>query len=340
MIIVLNPGAKEEHIDRISEHLHKLDLRIHKSQGEDHMILGVIGDISRVDIEKIKGFDGVNKVIRISESYKQCSRTFKPTNTVVHVGNIPFGGKEIAVIAGPCSVENEKMVYKLSREISRYGAHVLRGGAFKPRSSPYTFQGLGETGLRYLQEAAHASGIPCVSEIMAISDIEHFCTYVDAIQVGARNMQNFSLLKALGNVKKPVILKRGISATVEEWLNAAEYIVNGGNPDVILCERGIRTFENSTRYTLDLSSVPVIKKLSHLPVIVDPSHAMGNRDLVISMARAAVAAGADGIMVEVHDNPNNALSDGPQSLYPKQFNHLMKELHIISQVIGRGLLKK
>ncbi|HBY18164.1 MAG: Phospho-2-dehydro-3-deoxyheptonate aldolase [Marinimicrobia bacterium 46_47] len=340
MIIVMNPGVKEAQIEQISEHLHKLDLKIHKSQGEDHMILGVIGDISRVDIEKVKGFEGVNKVIRISESYKQCSRTFKPTNTIVHVGKVPFGGREIAVIAGPCSVENEKMVHKLSREIKRYGAHVLRGGAYKPRSSPYTFQGLGEEGLKYLQEAAFASGIPCVSEVMAISDIDLFCRYVDALQVGARNMQNYSLLKALGTVNKPVILKRGISATVEEWLNAAEYIVNGGNSQVILCERGIRTFENSTRFTLDLSSVPVVKKLSHLPIIVDPSHAMGNRDLVVPMARAAVAAGADGIMVEVHDDPNNALSDGPQSLYPKQFNQLMKELYIISQVIGRGVLKK
>lgn len=340
MIIVLNPHVKEEHIERISDYLHKLDLKIHTSQGEEQTILGVIGDISCVDIEKIKGFEGVNKVIRISESYKQCSRTFNPTDTIVSIGNVPFGGKDIAIIAGPCSVENEKMIHKLAREVKRYGAHVLRGGAFKPRSSPYTFQGLGETGLKYLRDAAFSAGIPSVSEIMTIGDIDLFYNYVDALQVGARNMQNYSLLKALGTIDKPIILKRGMSATIEEWLNAAEYIVTGGNQRVILCERGIRTYETSTRFTLDLSSVPVIKKLSHLPIIVDPSHAMGNRDLVISMARAAVAAGADGIMVEVHDDPNNALSDGPQSLYPKQFNQLMKELHIISQVIGRGVIKQ
>lgn len=340
MIIVLNPHVKEEHIERISDYLHKLNLKIHTSQGEEQTILGVIGDISCVDIEKIKGFEGVNKVIRISESYKQCSRTFNPTDTIVSIGNVPFGGKDIAIIAGPCSVENEKMIHKLAREVKRYGAHVLRGGAFKPRSSPYTFQGLGETGLKYLRDAAFSAGIPSVSEIMTIGDIDLFYNYVDALQVGARNMQNYSLLKALGTIDKPIILKRGMSATIEEWLNAAEYIVTGGNQRVILCERGIRTYETSTRFTLDLSSVPVIKKLSHLPIIVDPSHAMGNRDLVISMARAAVAAGADGIMVEVHDDPNNALSDGPQSLYPKQFNQLMKELHIISQVIGRGVIKQ
>ncbi|HDT12186.1 MAG TPA: 3-deoxy-7-phosphoheptulonate synthase [Candidatus Marinimicrobia bacterium] len=340
MIIVLTPNCKEEHIDRISEHLHKLDLKIHKSRGEDHMILGVIGDITRVDIDKIKGFDGVANIIRISESYKQCSRSFHPSDSIIHVGNVPFGGKEIAVIAGPCSVENEKMIKKLSHELTKSGAHALRGGAFKPRSSPYAFQGLEKEGLKYLKEASLAVGVPCISEIMAISDIDLFCEYVDAIQVGARNMQNFSLLKALGTSSKPIILKRGISATVEEWLNAAEYIVNGGNSNVILCERGIRTFESSTRFTLDLSSVPVIKKLSHLPIIVDPSHAMGKRDLVLSMARAAVAAGADGIMVEVHDDPNNALSDGPQSLYPKQFKQLMKEIQVISQVVGRGLLRQ
>ncbi|MDD5582084.1 MAG: 3-deoxy-7-phosphoheptulonate synthase [Candidatus Marinimicrobia bacterium] len=340
MIIVLNPHVKEEHIERISDYLHKLNLKIHTSQGEEQTILGVIGDISCVDIEKIKGFEGVNKVIRISESYKQCSRTFNPTDTIVSIGNVPFGGKDIAIIAGPCSVENEKMIHKLAMEVKRYGAHVLRGGAFKPRSSPYTFQGLGETGLKYLRDAAFSAGIPSVSEIMTIGDIDLFYNYVDALQVGARNMQNYSLLKALGTIDKPIILKRGMSATIEEWLNAAEYIVTGGNQRVILCERGIRTYETSTRFTLDLSSVPVIKKLSHLPIIVDPSHAMGNRDLVISMARAAVAAGADGIMVEVHDDPNNALSDGPQSLYPKQFNQLMKELHIISQVIGRGVIKQ
>jgi 3-deoxy-7-phosphoheptulonate synthase len=268
-----------------------------------------------------------------------CSRAFHPRNSKVKVGNITIGGNELAVMAGPCSIENKNMLDSISKKIVQHGGNCIRGGAFKPRSSPYTFQGLGEEGLIYLREAGDKYGAPVVSEIMAISDIPLFEKYVDIIQIGARNMQNFALLKELALVDKPILLKRGISATIEEWLNSAEYLASKGNQKIILCERGIRTFERSTRFTLDLSSVPVIKKKSHLPIIVDPSHPMGQRDLVIPMARAAIAAGADGIMVEVHNEPEEALSDGAQSLYPKQFYDLMKEIEIIASALGKSIAK-
>ncbi len=337
MIVIFENNAKQKDIQKVKNYLKQNNFRLNGSQGKDHFVLGIIGNVNKLNIDRLKEFDGVENAIRISESYKRCSRTFKPTDTIVKAGNIPIGGKDIVIIAGPCSVENEKMVHCIAKKVTKKGAKIIRGGAYKPRSSPYSFQGLGEEGLKYLKEAATKNNVPCVSELMSVDNLELFEKYIDIIQIGARNMQNFTLLKELSNTKKPIMLKRGISATVEEWLNSAEYIVSGGNPNVILCERGIRTFENSTRFTLDLSSVPVIKKLSHLPVIVDPSHAMGNRKLVLPMARAAIAVGADGIMVEVHNNPNEALSDGHQSLLPYQFEILMKNIKIISNAIGRKI---
>ena len=339
MIIVFKPNASKEQMAHVNNYLVERGYKIHESLGEEYTIYGVIGDTNRLSPEFFESFKGVSSAFRIVESYKLCSRAFHPKNSKVKVGNVTIGGNELAVMAGPCSVENKKMLDNISKKITQHGANFIRGGAFKPRSSPYAFQGLGEEGLIYLREVGDTYGAPVVSEIMAISDIPLFIKYVDVIQIGARNMQNFALLKELADVDKPVLLKRGISATIEEWLNSAEYLASKGNQKIILCERGIRTFEKSTRFTLDLSSVPVIKKKSHLPIIVDPSHPMGQRDLVIPMARAAIAAGADGIMVEVHDNPDIALSDGAQSLYPKQFNDLMKEIEIIAGALGKTIAK-
>jgi len=338
MIVIFGNNSTKENINKVEKYLKEKKFDLNRSQGSKHFVLGIIGDVNKLNIDKLKEFDGVENVFRISESYKRCSRTFKPTDTVIHAGNIPIGGKDIVIIAGPCSIENETMIHSVAKKVTNYGAKIIRGGAFKPRSSPYSFQGLGEEGLKYLKEASDKNHSPCVSELMSADDLPLFEKYVDIIQIGARNMQNFTLLKELANTKKPIMLKRGISATVEEWLNSAEYIVSAGNPNVILCERGIRTFETSTRFTLDLSSVPVVKKLSHLPIIVDPSHAMGNRNLVLPMARAAVAVGADGIMVEVHEHPDEALSDGPQSLLPEQFQELMTSINIISNSVGRNIL--
>ena len=339
MIIIFKKNAKQNDIQKVEEYLKENNFGLNESQGKNHFILGIIGDVHTLNISRLKEFNGVKNAIRISESYKRCSRTFKPTDTIVKVRNVSIGGKEIVIVAGPCSVENEKMMHIIAKKVTKKGATIIRGGAYKPRSSPYSFQGLGKEGLKYLKDAANKNNVPCVSELMSADNLELFEKYVDIIQIGARNMQNFTLLKALSNTRKPIMLKRGISATVEEWLNSAEYIVSGGNPNVILCERGIRTFENSTRFTLDLSSVPVIKRLSHLPIIVDPSHAMGDRKLVLPMARAAIAVGADGIMVEVHENPDKALSDGPQALLPKQFGTLMEKIDIISNAIGRNIYK-
>jgi 3-deoxy-7-phosphoheptulonate synthase len=281
--------------------------------------------------------EGVGEVIRITEPYKLASRSFRPEGTVVTLGDVRIGGDEVIVMAGPCSVESEEQVRAAAAAVRRAGAKVLRGGAFKPRSSPYAFQGLGEDGLRLLRWAADEQGLKVVSEVMDVSQIGVMDQYVDILQVGARNMQNFSLLRELGKVRKPVLLKRGISATIEEWLLSAEYVLSGGNMDVILCERGIRTFENYTRNTLDISAIPVVKKLSHLPILADPSHGTGRRDKVAPMARAAVAAGADGLLIEVHCDPDRALSDGAQSLPPGQFDRLMAELRIIAPAIGRSI---
>ena len=339
MIIVFKPNATDEQMKHVNDYLVEHGFKIHQSMGAEYTIYGVIGDTKKLTPEYFKTFKGVSDAFRVLESYKLCSRAFHPRNSKVKVGNLTIGGNELTVMAGPCSGENQEMMDAISKKITQFGANCIRGGAFKPRSSPYTFQGLGEEGLMYLREAGDKYGAPVVSEIMAISDIPLFEKYVDIIQVGARNMQNFALLKELANLDKPLMLKRGISATIEEWLNSAEYLASKGNQKVILCERGIRTFEKSTRFTLDLSSVPVLKMKSHLPVIVDPSHPMGQRELVIPMARAAIAAGADGIMVEVHNNPDEALSDGAQSLYPKQFQELMKEIEIIAGALGKTIAK-
>jgi 3-deoxy-7-phosphoheptulonate synthase len=281
--------------------------------------------------------DGVHEVLRITEPYKLASRTFKPEGTVVVIDDLRIGGDEVIVMAGPCSAENEEQVFTTAAAVKKAGAKVFRGGAFKPRSSPYSFQGLGEEGLRMLREASDQHNMKLVSEVMDVSQIELVGRYADIYQVGARNMQNFTLLRELGHTRKPVLLKRGLSATIEEWLMSAEYILAGGNNDVILCERGIRTFETATRNTFDISAIPVVKKLSHLPVVADPSHGAGRRDMVAPMARAAVAAGADGLIIEVHNDPDHALSDGAQSMFPVQFDRLMAELRIIAPAIGRSI---
>jgi 3-deoxy-7-phosphoheptulonate synthase len=281
--------------------------------------------------------DGVHEVVRISSPYKLASRTFKSEPTVITVGDVRIGGDEVIVMAGPCSAESESQVQATAAAVRRAGAKIFRGGAFKPRSSPYSFQGLGEEGLRMLHDAARAENLALVTEVMDLSQIELIDKYADIFQVGARNMQNFTLLRELGHVRKPVLLKRGISATIEEWLLSAEYVLSGGNTDVILCERGIRTFETATRNTFDLSAIPVVRKLSHLPIVADPSHGAGRRDMVVPMARAAVAAGADGLIIEVHCDPDHALSDGAQSLFPTQFDRLMAELRIIAPAIGRSI---
>jgi 3-deoxy-7-phosphoheptulonate synthase len=279
----------------------------------------------------------VAQVVKISEPWKLVGRTFKAADTVVSLGEVKVGGGEVIAMAGPCSVESEEQVRAVARAVAASGARVLRGGAFKPRTSPYSFQGHGEKALQWMRRAADENGLAVVSEIMDPRSLEMMLAYVDCLQVGARNMQNFDLLKDLGRVRKPVLLKRGLAATVEEWLLSAEYVLSGGNPEVILCERGIRTFENATRNTLDISAIPVVKTRSHLPIVVDPSHGTGRRDQVLPMARAAIAAGADGLLIEVHNDPEKALSDGAQSLYPEQFDRLMGELRVIAPVLGRSL---
>lgn len=338
MVVVIDKNATKQETENIIEVLHKHGFDVHRSTGVNQTVLGAIGVQPDFDINTIRVLPGVAEVYRITEQYKLASRSFKRENTLVKIGeNVTFGGKEVVAIAGPCSVESEDQMFKLAESISAAGAVMMRGGAFKPRTSPYSFQGLGEQGLQIMRNACDAYNLKMVTEVMDISQIETIMQYSDVLQVGARNMQNFTLLRELGKIKKPVLLKRGISATTEELLMAAEYILAGGNMKVILCERGIRTFEKSTRNTMDLSSIPVIHQKSHLPIIADPSHAVGLRDKILPMARAAVAAGADGLMVEVHPDPNNALSDGGQSLFPEQFAQLMKEIKIIISAIGREL---
>lgn len=335
MVIVMKPHVDEEKIEKVIKRLKEMGFDIHRSDGVNHTILGAIGDKRGVDIRQLEVMDGVHEVVRISTPYKLASRLFKPDDTIVKVGDVEIGGKEVIIAAGPCAVESRDQLMTIAEAVKKSGAKLLRGGAFKPRTSPYSFQGLGEEGLRYLREAADKFGLYVITEVIESGQVKLVGEYTDIFQVGARNMQNFTLLRELGKVKKPVMLKRGMSATIEEWLMASEYILSGGNRNVILCERGIRTFENYTRNTLDISAVPVIKKLSHLPIFTDPSHGTGIRDKVIPMARASVAAGADGIIVEVHHDPEHALSDGAQSLYPDQFDQMMKELRIISKAVGR-----
>jgi 3-deoxy-7-phosphoheptulonate synthase len=337
MVVVMEPRSSEEAIQNVMKHLKEMGFAIHRSDGVTHTILGAIGDKTGIDTRELEILEGVHEVIRISEPYKLASRSFKRDNTVIRAGNVEIGGMEVIVMAGPCSVEDREQMKIVAKAVKESGAKVLRGGAFKPRTSPYAFQGLGEEGLKLLREAADLNGLLVITEVVEVSHVPMICKYADILQVGARNMQNFMLLKELGKVRKPVLLKRGMSATIEEWLMAAEYILAGGNQDVILCERGIRTFENYTRNTLDISAVPVVKKLSHLPIFTDPSHGTGIRDKVIPMARASIAAGADGIIVEVHHDPDHAKSDGAQSLFPYQFDQMVKELRIIARAVGRTI---
>jgi 3-deoxy-7-phosphoheptulonate synthase len=338
MVIVMEQTATEEQIQKVIEALVEVGYDVHRSTGVSHTVLGAVG-MPRlpVDPQALELVPGVREVIKISAPYKLVGRTFKREDTIVDIAGVPVGGAEVVVMAGPCSVESREQVGGVGRAVAASGARVLRGGAFKPRSSPYAFQGHGEEALRWMRAVADETGLAVISEVMDLRTIEMMLRYVDCLQVGARNMQNFDLLKELGKVRKPVLLKRGMSATIEEWLLSAEYILAGGNMQVILCERGIRTFENATRNTLDISAIPVVKKRSHLPIVVDPSHGTGRRDKVIPMARAAVAAGADGLLIEVHGDPDHALSDGAQSLYPEQFDTLMGELRVIAPVLGRRI---
>ena len=337
MVVVMEERASEEQIQKIIAELVEKGFDVHRSTGALRTVLGAVGGNRVSDTRLIEMMDGVHEVLRITEPYKLASRTFKPERTMVTFDDFRIGGDEVIVMAGPCSAESEGQVEAAAAAVKRAGAKVLRGGAFKPRSSPYSFQGLGEEGLRMLRSAANGHNLKLASEVMDVSQIELVERYADILQVGARNMQNYTLLRELGRARKPVLLKRGIAATIEEWLLSAEYLLSGGNPHVILCERGIRTFESYTRNTLDISAIPVIHKLTHLPIIADPSHGTGLRDKVAPMARAAVAAGADGLLIEVHPDPDHALSDGAQSMFTSQFDHLMAELRIIAPAIGRSI---
>ena len=313
---------------------------MHPDIGYNQTILGIIGDTRKLDPRDFEIQEGVQEVLRVSEPYKLANRSFHPNNTIIKIKNVYIGGDEAVIIAGPCSVENEEQIHTIAETVAKAGAKILRGGAYKPRTSPYSFQGLGKKGLKYLQDAGKKYNLLTISEVMDISKVDLVSSYVDILQIGARNMQNFSLLKEVGKVENPVFLKRGMSATVKELLMAAEYIMSRGNKKVILCERGIRTFETSTRNTMDISAIPVVKELSHLPIFADPSHGTGKRNMVAPLARAAIAAGADGIMVEVHNHPEQALSDGSQSLYPEEFDSLMEELRIISWATGKKIGKE
>lgn len=334
----MHDGATAAQVDAVVAYLEQMGFAVHRSVGAARTVLGVVGGSPvQGDPRLVEIMDGVREVVPLTEPFKLASRAFRPHGTVITLGDLRIGGDEVVVMAGPCSAESEEQVHATAAAVRRAGAKVLRGGAFKPRSSPYSFQGLGEDGLRMLRDAATAHHLKLVSEVMDTTQIGLVERYADILQVGARNMQNFTLLRELGRVQKPVLLKRGISATIEEWLLSAEYVLGGGNMDVILCERGIRTFETYTRNTLDISAIPIVKTLSHLPIVVDPSHGTGRRDKVAPMARAAVAAGADGLIIEVHHDPDHALSDGAQSMFPAQFDRLMAELRIIAPAIGRAI---
>ena len=337
MVVVMEERASESQIQHVVATLVDKGFDVHRSTGALRTVLGAVGGNRGYDTRLLEVMDGVHEVLRITEPYKLASRTFKPERTVVSMGDLRIGGDEVIVMAGPCSAETEEQVESSAAAIAKAGAKVLRGGAFKPRSSPYSFQGLGEDGLKLLRGAADRHNLKLVSEVMDVSQIELVARYSDMLQVGTRNMQNYTLLRELGKTPTPILLKRGISATIEEWLLSAEYILAGGNTNVVLCERGIRTFESYTRNTLDISAIPVVQKLSHLPIVVDPSHGTGLRDKVAPMARAAVAAGGDGLIIEVHPDPDHALSDGAQSMFPAQFESLMAELRIIAPAIGRSI---
>ncbi|CAG7839140.1 3-deoxy-7-phosphoheptulonate synthase [Clostridium novyi B str. ATCC 27606] len=337
MIIIMKTNALKENIEKIKEAIMAKGIGVHESKGDKFSILGLVGDTSNLDPDQIKANEDVEKIVRVQEPYKKANRIFHPKDSIIKVNNRFVGGNKLSIMAGPCSVESEEQIVKLAKDVKKSGATFLRGGAFKPRTSPYSFQGMGVEGLELLKIAKAETGLPIVTEIMSTNLVDKFVEDVDVIQVGARNMQNFDLLKELGRTNKPILLKRGLSATIEELLMSAEYIMAGGNDNIILCERGIRTYETYTRNTLDLSAIPVIKKYSHLPVIVDPSHAGGSWWLVEPLAKAAVAVGADGLMIEVHNNPEKAKSDGAQSLKPEKFHELMKQLSIVARAVGREI---
>ncbi|WP_027365475.1 3-deoxy-7-phosphoheptulonate synthase [Desulfotruncus alcoholivorax] len=337
MVVVMKLNSAQEQIDRVNEWLHNRGFQTHMIKGVKRIVIGAVGDKRSVAMASIEALPGVEKVMRVMKPYKLVSREYKEENSVIKVGHLEIGGQRLVVIAGPCAVESKDQLVTAARAVYKSGAAILRGGAYKPRTSPYSFQGLEEEGLRLLAEAGEETGLATVTEVIDEASLNMAVNYVDMIQIGARNMQNFRLLQLAGKVNKPVLLKRGLSATVEEWLMAAEYIITSGNENVILCERGIRTFENSTRNTLDLSAVALAKTLTHLPVIVDPSHATGKRELVGPMSRAALAAGADGLIVEVHPDPQVALCDGPQSLHPVEFDSLMAGLRPLAAAVGRTL---
>ena len=343
MIINMAVNATEEQIDHVVKRIQECGFQAHLSRGEERAVIGVVGksEKHRGELEALQAAPGVEEIIRITHPFKLASRNFRPEGSVVELGKgVSIGGTEIVAAAGPCAVESAAQIGEIADNVARAGAKLLRGGAFKPRSSPYSFQGLGEEGLKLMRAAADDNGLLVVSEVMDPSQIEVMLPYVDVMQVGARNMQNYYLLRALGEIQKPVLLKRGMSATIEELLLSAEYIMSGGNYNVILCERGIRTFDTYMRNTMDIAAIPVIKQLSHLPVVADPSHGTGRRDKVGAMARAAVAAGADGLLIEVHQDPERALSDGAQSLYPDQFAQLMAEARMIAPAVGRRIAEE
>lgn len=335
MIVVMNSRATQENIDHVTAKIEQAGLRTHLSQGEDRFIIGVIGDKKLIAGLEMNMMDGVEKTVRITEKYKLVSRDFHPADTIVDVAGFPIGGEQLAVMAGPCSVESYDQLYEVAVKVKAAGAEFLRGGAFKPRTSPYDFQGLGLEGLKILRDVGDRTGLRVVTEIVDKDDIEVVSEYADLLQVGARNMQNFQMLKALGKTKMPILFKRGLSATISEWLNAAEYIASGGNENIIFCERGIRTYETYTRNTMDLNAVAALKELTHFPVIADPSHGTGRWQMVRPLARASVAVGADGLIIEVHCHPECALSDGDQSLVPRNFEQLMDEVRQIAPAVGR-----
>ena len=333
MIIVMKPNTKEEHINSIIKRIENAGLKIDKSVGVDYTVIGVVGDTGKIDRELISSLPGVSKILKVQEPFKRANRAFKKEDTIVNVSGVKIGENKPVIIAGPCSVESEEQVINIAKSVKLAGASILRGGAFKPRTSPYAFQGLALDGLKILKLAKEEVGIPIVSEIVSIRHLEEFDNTVDMIQIGARNMQNFELLKEVGKLKKPILLKRGLANTIEEWLMSAEYILDKGNSDVVLCERGIRTFENYTRNTFDVSAIPMIKRMSHLPVIGDPSHASGKSWMALPLTLAALSAGADGMIIEVHNDPEHALCDGAQSIKPEVFADIMEAVNMISETV-------
>lgn len=337
MIVKLKRDANQVDVNNLKQHLRDQGFELHESIGTSISIFGVVGDTAGFDMRSLYAYECVESVVRVQEPFKKVNRKFTQEDTIIEVGGVKIGGNNVVVMAGPCSVESKEQVDIIAKTVRESGATILRGGAFKPRTSPYSYQGMGVEGLKILKEAGNKYGMPIISELMSTENIEDFVKYVDIIQIGARNMQNFHLLKELGKLDKPILLKRGFANTIEEWLMSAEYIMAGGNNNVILCERGIRTFEPYTRNTLDISTVPVVKKLSHLPVIIDPSHAAGKWDYVESLSLASIAAGADGLIIEVHHDPEHAMSDGAQSLKPKKFEELMKKAVTVSEAVGKTL---